>query len=317
LTFESVNPSCAAAAIEARKPQRSYLDSAEQIAALLNAAGELDAAARADRQHVARRPLLATLVFAGLRIGELLELRWADVDLAGGWITVRASKTDAGVRRVKVRPALRDELAAHKASSAAWDGYVFGTAAGKRQSASNVRVRVLARARERASERLEGAGGAPMPAVTPHGLRRSFASLLYAIGEPPPVVMAEMGHTDPALALAVYAHAMRRSDDEVARLIKLVTGSPAPEIHGDAVHPSAVARWNRRDRGRARVLPHGVDHSPVFAAAGRRCWSRVRRSSGVQGEPGTRTHGYQQLEVFAQLPSQHLRGEPPPGGWAG
>jgi integrase len=30
-----------------------------------------------------RRPLIATLVFAGLRISEALALRWRDVDLAG------------------------------------------------------------------------------------------------------------------------------------------------------------------------------------------------------------------------------------------
>jgi hypothetical protein len=48
-------------------------------------------------------------------------------------------------------------------------------------------------------------------------LRRSFASLLYGIGEPPTVVM-QMGHTDPALALAIYAHAMRRDDGENERL---------------------------------------------------------------------------------------------------
>src|SRR5439155_19122566 len=33
--------------------------------------------------------------------------------------------------------------------------------------------------------------------VTPHSLRRTFCSLLYALGESPPVVMQEMGHTDP------------------------------------------------------------------------------------------------------------------------
>ena len=33
--------------------------------------------------------------------------------------------------------------------------------------------------------------------------------MLYALGESPPVVMAEMGHTDPGLALKVYAQAMR------------------------------------------------------------------------------------------------------------
>lgn len=51
--------------------------------------------------------MLATLAFAGLRIGELLALRWRDVDLAGTWITVADSKTDAGVRKVKMRATLR------------------------------------------------------------------------------------------------------------------------------------------------------------------------------------------------------------------
>ena len=40
--------------------------------------------------------MLAVLTFAGLRIGELCSLRWRDVDLASGWLTVGESKTDAG-----------------------------------------------------------------------------------------------------------------------------------------------------------------------------------------------------------------------------
>jgi integrase len=105
------------------------------------------------------------------------------------------------------------------------DGFVFGTAAGKRQHPSNVRKRVVTKAVEKANERLAEAGEAPLPALTPHGLRRSFASLLYGVGEPPPVVMQEMGHTDPALALSIYAHAMRRDDGENDRLKALVNGA--------------------------------------------------------------------------------------------
>jgi integrase len=228
--------------LKADKPSRAYLDSAGQIAALLDAARELDAEAREDRRHVARRPLLATLTFAGLRIGELLELRWRDVDLAAGWLTVRDAKTDAGVRKVKIRPALRDELLAHKASTAhdSAAAFVFGTSEGKRQSAGNVRVRVLAKALERADERLGKGGSPPLPAVTPHGLRRSFASTLYAIGEPPPVVMAEMGHTDPALALAIYAQAMRRGDSEDDQLRQLIEGR-SPQETSDPLLTVGVA----------------------------------------------------------------------------
>jgi hypothetical protein len=52
--------------------------------------------------------------------------------------------------------------------------------------------------------------------------------VLYALGQSPPVVMAEMGHTDPKLALRIYARAMRREPGEVERLRALagVHGRP-------------------------------------------------------------------------------------------
>ena len=55
-------------------------------------------------------------------------------------------------------------------------------------------------------------------------LRRTFCSLLYALGEDPGVVMDEMGHTDPALALRVYRQAMRRDEGEKTKLRELVEG---------------------------------------------------------------------------------------------
>jgi integrase len=233
--------------LKATRPQRAYLDSAAQIVALLDAAGELDQGSRADRRHVNRRAQLATLIFAGLRISEFLAVRWRDVDLAGGWLTVRDSKTDAGRRKVKIRPVLRDVLLRLRADypDAAQGAYVFGTAQGKPQNASNVRSRVLTKAVERANERLEDAGEPPLPALTPHGLRRSFASLLYGIGEPPPVVMAELGHTDPSLALAIYAAAMRRDDGENERLRALVDGTDLGGLvtsdHSNGAAPSVAS----------------------------------------------------------------------------
>jgi integrase len=217
--------------VRERAPYRSYLETAEQMRALLDAAGELDAEAHVDRRHIERRAMLAVLCLAGLRIGELCALRWRDVDLATGWLRVGESKTDAGRRRVKIRPALRKELAAVRArqSQAVSDAFVFATTKGASHSTTNIRKRVLAAAVERANETLAEAGKPPLPArLTPHSLRRTFCSLLYALGEDPGVVMDEMGHTDPALALRVYRQAMRRGEEEKAALRALVEGQASP-----------------------------------------------------------------------------------------
>ena len=171
--------------------------------------------------------MIAVLVFAGLRISELCALRWRDVDLAGGWLHVGESKTDAGRRRVKIRGALRDELLGVRASCEVDQGaYVFATSSGGRLSPDNFRSRVLGAAVKLADERLEAEGLPPLPErITPHSLRRTFCSLLYALGEDPGVVMDEMGHTDPALALKVYRQSMRHGEDEKAQLQALVEGA--------------------------------------------------------------------------------------------
>lgn len=128
--------------------------------------------------------------------------------------------------RVRLCPVLRDVLAAHKARASTIDpgAYVFATAAGKCQNPSNVRVRVLAKAVDRANARLLVAGEPLLPPVTPHGLRRTFASVLYALNTDPGEVMDEMGHTDPELALQVYRQSMRREPGDKERLRALVEG---------------------------------------------------------------------------------------------
>jgi integrase len=206
--------------VKEREPVRSYLSAAGQIAALLDAAGELDRGAASNRRHIKRRAMLAVLVFAGLRINELCALRWRDVDLAAGWLHT-GSKTDAGRDRVvKIRGALRDELLTLRAGrgSIDQDAYVFATGRGGRMSDDNFRSRVLRAAVGRANENLERADLPPLPdKLTPH-------SLLYALGEDPGTVMDEMGHTDPALALRVYRQSMRRGEDEKAQMRALVEG---------------------------------------------------------------------------------------------
>jgi integrase len=153
---------------------------------------------------------------------------------------------------VKIRGALRDELLAlrgrHQIAPQA--AYVFGTRHGRRMSADNFRSRVLGRAAAVADGDQQAGTGAvacanvlleteglpPLPTgLTPHSLRRTFCSLLYALGEDPGTVMDEMGHTDPGLALRVYRQAMRRGDEEKGALRALVEGGREPIEQGAVV----------------------------------------------------------------------------------
>jgi integrase len=59
---------------------------------------------------------------------------------------------------------------------------VFGSSNGKPQSPSNIRRRLLAVAVKAANVKLAKAKAEPIPVkLTPHSLRRTFASLLFAL----------------------------------------------------------------------------------------------------------------------------------------
>jgi integrase len=206
------------------KHRGSFLGSAEEVMALLDAAAESDDAGRV-RPY--RRALLATLVFAGLRIDEALSLRWRHVNLPARTLLVAAAKTDAGERVIDLRPALVDELLSLRARSGGQPGaYVFATATGGKQSASNVRNRLLADAVEQANVKLAALDRPPLPEpFTPHSLRRTFASVLLTLGEPVPYVMEQLGHTDPKVTLGIYARVMRRAEGDGKRLRGLVDGT--------------------------------------------------------------------------------------------
>jgi integrase len=67
-----------------------------------------------------------------------------------------------------------------------------------------VRARLLAAVRERADELLERRGERPIAHLTPHTLRRSFASLLAEVGISPRRAMYLLGHSDPKFTMRVY-----------------------------------------------------------------------------------------------------------------
>jgi integrase len=264
--------------LKAPKPERVYLARADHIAALLDAAGKLDAA-EGRRTAPWRRALLATLVYAGPRINEALELRWKDLDLAGCRLRIRGTKTDAAARTVELLPTLRDELASYAAARRERrpDALIFGTSAagaryegGRKHSPSNIRNRVIAEAVKLADAALADDGIEPLPAgIGPHALRRTFASLLVALGRDPAVVMRQMGHTTPHFTLSVYA----RRDGLARRRAGPSEGLGGGRIPVHAERKRRPGRLGSRSRLKklpdvaiARVL--GVELLELLAALG-------------------------------------------------
>lgn len=198
--------------LKARRKRPVYLESAEQIVAMIDAATELDAKPQA--RTAGRRALIATLVYAGLRIGEATALTWQHIDLANGRISVGDSKTEAGVRLVDILPALRDELASHRHQHAtdAATQFVFPTSSGSRRDKDNARERVIRPVVAHADELLTQRRQQSLPeGVTAHKLRHTFASILFARGEDPPYVMAQLRAHRPGI------HAARLRPRDAAR----------------------------------------------------------------------------------------------------
>ena len=109
------------------------------------------------------------------------------------------AKTPAGVRYVPLLPALRDELVAHRMSTAytAPDDLAFLNAHGRRQLPEHVRGRTLAVAVDRANSRLGEQGRALFPDhLTPHSLRHTYISLRLALGDDLAAVAQAVGHID-------------------------------------------------------------------------------------------------------------------------
>jgi integrase len=195
--------------LKAVKPRRAWVEP-EQLPILLESA-------ESPKLHLLGgrgRPLLALLAGTGLRISEALALQRRDVNLARGTLSVGEAKTDAGVRVVDLTPALRDELAVwlDRSPFKKPTDLAFPTSNGKPDNRNNVRRRLLVKAIERANKRLAELGMEPIGKVSPHGLRRTYASLRCAVGDDVAYTAAQLGHEDPTFTLKTYTHAVKRRD---------------------------------------------------------------------------------------------------------
>src|SRR5689334_4315534 len=118
----------------------------------------------------------------------MMDLRVGQLDLARGRFKLADAKTEAGVREVEVTLFLRDELLTHLMDRRSRrlphspSDHLFGTVTGKRRDPDRFRDRILARAVSRANSNRATSGLPPLPPITPHSLRRTWATFCAMIG---------------------------------------------------------------------------------------------------------------------------------------
>ena len=183
-------------------------------------------------QNTTYAPLWLVALATGLRLGELLGLRWADVDLERGTLrveqavapirglgtTLQAPKTAAGVRTLRIGRGVADALRAHRvrqreAQLAARDwedhDYVFATRRGTAITASNLR---------RAYVALQAKAG--VPRIRLHDLRHTNASTLVEAGVGLDTVSKRLGHADSRITQHLYVRGSREAEALAAEAIE-------------------------------------------------------------------------------------------------
>jgi integrase len=182
--------------------------------------------------------LVVTALYTGLRLGELLALRWINVDLDARVIRVREAleetrtngirsketKTKAGRRDVSLPDVVVTTLRDHRRQQLELrialglgkmpdDALVFAGSNGEPRSpgVTSTRWGILA-------------NSLGIPAVTFHALRHTHASQLIDAGIDVVTVSKRLGHSSPNVTLQIYAHRFQKSDAKAAEAINNALG---------------------------------------------------------------------------------------------
>jgi integrase len=186
-------------------------------------------------------PLVTVAIGTGLRLGELLGLRWADIDhgrlrVTGsvrpvprdegkGIVLVRSveAKTRRSLRTLELAPfvlaALEDQRRA-QAAAGILSPYVF-TTTGRREHAGEAvfmdpkNVTLSFQSHLKASK---------LPTMRFHDLRHAYATLMLSAGVPLRVISESLGHTSIATTAGVYAHVLPDLQRDAAERLQAVIG---------------------------------------------------------------------------------------------
>ena len=168
------------------------------------------------------RSITLLLVLTGLRIGELLALRWGNVDLNVQVLRVAETvydghfdkpKTKRGMRTIPIGTETAEILAALRPTAVEPRCLVFA----RREGIPLDRWNLLRKHLKPAARKLG------LPGVTWHLLRHSHATMLDVVGTPIGTMQSLLGHSAPEITREIYLHAIpeeqRRAVESVERLV--------------------------------------------------------------------------------------------------
>lgn len=176
-------------------------------------------------------PIAVFALASGARRGEMLALRWQDIDLATGKVRIERSleqtkagglrfkttKTKRGRRTITIAPSVSMVLRAHrKTQQERWlalgagrlpeDALVFATWSGEPRTPNALS--------KDWSETTADFG----LKITLHALRHTHASMLIASGMDVVTLSRRLGHASPTVTLGVYGHLYSNTDDRAAEI---------------------------------------------------------------------------------------------------
>ena len=189
--------------------QKPTMIAGEDFSRLLNQLGE------------PYRTMVSLIAATGLRIGELLALRWIALDLAGGTLAVRESvfegtfqppKTQRATRTIPLGPRAVRALKDHRKRSTrtADEDLVFGRPTGEPFRESKVLTRVLQPAAEAAG----------LSKVTWHQFRHIHSSLMSDLKVPAKIAQEQLGHASITTTLSIYTHTIAASHREAVEAVE-------------------------------------------------------------------------------------------------
>jgi integrase len=220
-----------------------FLDAAE-------AAGRAEDAA--DAYQGTAYAAFVVMLMSGMRVGELLGLKWADLDERSSTLRVQRAVTQDAHRRktlgptktcrtraIPLGPRAMRALQAQRVRQAKWrlklgdmygdEGLIFANEMGGLLEAQNVSGRYFKPLLR----------SAKLPNLSLYGLRHSHATLLLAAGEHPKVVQERLGHSSIQLTLDTYTHVVEGLQERASERLEALLASPARTAQ------VSLASWTR------------------------------------------------------------------------